>query len=154
MSERSERSAIPFLSCRDAAAAIEFYMKGFAATEPGPRWTDPEGKVGHAELVIEGARVMVADEFPEIGVVSPQSLGGSGVSIGLTVDDVDAFAERAVAAGATLVRPPADQDYGERTATITDPYGHRWLVSTPTKEMTEAELRRSAEAYGTGTPTN
>jgi PhnB protein len=146
----SERSAIPYLCCRDAAGAIEFYMKAFGATEAGPRWVDPDGKVGHAEISVEGARVMVADEFPDIGFVSPHALGGSCVSIGLTVDDIDAFAKAAVDAGADMEQAPTDQDYGERSAKFRDPFGHRWIVGTPMREVTEAELRRSAETYRTG----
>ena len=95
---------IPYLHIQGAARAIEFYQKAFGATEV-LRLTEPEGKVGHAEIPIGGARIMLADEYPEHGVLGPKSLGGTSVSLHLTVPDVDAFARQAVAAGAKLPKP-------------------------------------------------
>src|SRR6266478_3024499 len=105
--------AMPYLICRDAAHAIEFYKKAFGAAER-ERITMPDGKVGHAEIKISGAILMLADEFPNMGARSPQSLGGTAVSILIYVEDVDAFVARAVAAGAKVIQPPADQFYGDR----------------------------------------
>ena len=97
-------TAIPYLCVQDAAGALELYVKAFGATE-AMRLSEPGGKVGHAEILIDGARIMLSDEYPDHGVLSPKTLGGAGVSIHLNVDDVDAFVARAVAAGATLKRP-------------------------------------------------
>jgi PhnB protein len=137
--------AIPYLSCKNSAAAIDFYKKAFGATEL-MRMTQPDGRVGHAELKIGGALIMMADEFPEMGVLSPQSLGGSPVGIHIYVQDVDAVAERAVAAGAKLLRPVADQFYGDRSATMEDPYGHKWFFATHKEDVSPEELKRRHEA--------
>jgi len=137
--------ATPYLCCRDAARALEFYKQAFGATEV-MRLADPGGRIGHAEIKIGGALIMMADEHPEFGVISPQALGGSPVSIHVYVDDVDAFVARATAAGATLVRPVADQFYGDRTATLDDPFGHRWSFATHTEDVSADELQRRYKA--------
>ncbi|HVE65374.1 MAG TPA: VOC family protein [Thermoanaerobaculia bacterium] len=135
----------PYLCCRDAAAAIEFYKKAFGATEV-MRMPDPSGKVGHAELQIGDSRVMLADEFPEIGFLSPATVGGSPVMIHLYVEDVDTTANRAVAAGATVTRPVADQFYGDRGGQFQDPFGHKWYVSTHKEDLTPEEIGKRAAA--------
>lgn len=121
----------PYLCTRNAARAIDFYTTAFGATEvyriPGAE----DGKIGHAELRIGDATIMLSDEYPELGVVSPQALSGTTVTMSLIVPDVDAFVQRAVDAGAVLKRPAQDQSYGLRTATILDPFGHRWIIGTP-----------------------
>jgi PhnB protein len=133
----------PYLSVRGAAAAIEFYKRAFGATEaPGSRFVQPDGRVGHAEINIGGARIMLADEFPEIGFSSPESLGGSPVLIHLDVGDVDAVGRQAVAAGAKIVRPIADQFYGDRTGQFRDPFGYTWSVSTRKEELTLEEMQK------------
>jgi PhnB protein len=137
--------AVPYLSCKNAAAAIDFYGKAFGAGEL-MRMTQPDGRVGHAEIQIGAARIMLADEFPEMGFRSPASLGGSPVGIHIYVADVDALAERAVAAGAKLLRPVADQFYGDRSATLEDPFGHRWFFATHKEDVSPEELRRRHEA--------
>lgn len=119
----------PYLCVKGAARAIEFYKRAFGATE-ADRITDG-GKIGHAEIRLYGAPIFLADEFPEIDVLSPESIGGSPVLIHLTVPDVDALTAQAVAAGATLVRPVADQDYGMRNSKVRDPFGYTWMLSTP-----------------------
>jgi PhnB protein len=131
----------PYLSVRDAAAAIEFYKKAFGATEV-TRLIQPDGRVGHAEINIDGARIMLADEFPEIGFRSPESLGGTSVNIHLDVPDVDAVARRAVAAGAKVVRPVADQFYGDRSGQLSDPFGYAWTISTHKETLTTEEMQR------------
>jgi PhnB protein len=133
-------AVIPYLCASDAAGAIEFYKKAFGATEV-LRMTDDKGKVGHAEITIDGARVMVADEWPEGGVYSPQTLGGTPVSFALEVDDVDTVFDQAVAAGATVERAVADQAYGERSGWLVDPFGHRWSVSTRIEDLSKDDLR-------------
>jgi PhnB protein len=118
----------PMLGVHDAAAAIEFYVAAFGAVERG-RMTDEEGKIGHAELSIGPAVIFIADEYPEHNR-SPQQLGGSSVILYVYVPDVDAVAQRAIAAGARLLRPIADQPHGERVAKIEDPFGHVWMLAT------------------------
>ena len=131
----------PYLSLRNAAAAVEFYKKAFGAIET-MRLMQPDGRLGHSEITIEGARIMLADEFPEYGFSSPQTLGGSPIHIHLEVPDVDAFARRAVEAGATLERPVADQFYGARSGQLRDPFGYTWSVSTHKETLSNEEMQR------------
>ena len=134
-------SATPYLSVRDASAAIEFYKKAFGATEV-MRFAQPGGRVGHAEIDIGGARIFLADEFPEIDFRSPESLGGSPVRIHLDVPNVDESARRAIAAGAAVVRPVADQFYGDRSGQFRDPFGYTWVLSTRKEDVSAAEMQR------------
>ncbi len=134
-------SATPYLSIRNAAAAIEFYKAAFDATE-AYRLMQPDGRIGHAEINIGGARIMLADEFPEIGFQSPESLGGSPIHIHLDVADVDAVTRRALAAGATVVRPVEDQFYGDRSGQVRDPFGYTWIISTHKETITPEEMKR------------
>lgn len=127
----------PYLCAKDAASALAFYRDVFGAVETN-RMTDPSGKVAHAEINIGNMAIFIADEFPEIDVLSPQSLGGSPVTIHLMVADVDTIVDRAVAAGATLLRPVADQFHGHRNGKIADPFGHVWMISTPLEGATVA----------------
>jgi len=120
---QQKNTAVPYLIVRNAAAAIEFYKNAFEADEI-MRLEEPDGRIGHAEIRIGDAAIMLADEYPEYGIVGPQTIGGSGVSIHLAVDDADAFAERAAAAGAKILRPVKDEFYGERSGKIQDPFGH------------------------------
>ncbi|MBG0568519.1 VOC family protein [Actinoplanes aureus] len=131
---------VPYLCCADAAAAIEFYTAVFEAVEV-ERWTGDDGRIGHAELTLAGQPLYLADEHPEIGVRSPRALGGTPVSLVLTVPDADATAARAVAAGATVERPVVVQDDGARAGWIIDPFGHRWNLQTPIEHVTPEELR-------------
>jgi PhnB protein len=134
-------AATPYLSIRNAAAALEFYKRAFGATEVS-RLMQPDGRVGHAEINIGGARIMLADEFPEIDFRSPESFGGSPVRIQLEVQDVDAVVLQAVAAGARVVRPVQDQFYGERSGQLSDPFGYTWSISTTREVLTPAEMQR------------
>jgi PhnB protein len=139
---------IPHLCIQGAASAIEFYEKAFGAREVY-RLADPaDGRLGHAEIEIGGSRLMLADEYPDHGALSPRTLGGSPVTLHLQVDDVEAVAERAVAAGARLVRPVADQFYGERTARLEDPFGHVWHLAQTTEEVSPEEMQRRYNAMG------
>ncbi|HYD47125.1 MAG TPA: VOC family protein [Terriglobales bacterium] len=133
-------SAVPYLSCRDANAAIDFYRRAFNATER-MRMPQPDGRVGHAELEIGSARIMLADEYPEMGFLGPQSLGGTPVGIHIYVEDVDALVAQAEKAGAKVIRPPADQFYGDRNATLEDPYGHRWFFATHKEDLTPEQMK-------------
>jgi PhnB protein len=135
----------PYLIVKDAASAIAFYKKAFGATELF-RMPDPSGRIGHAEIKIGDSPIMLADEFPEMGARGPQSLGGSAVSILLYVEDVDARFSQATAAGATVTRPLKDQFYGDRSATLTDPFGHVWHIATHKEDVTPEEMNRRFEA--------
>jgi PhnB protein len=133
----------PYLSVRDAAAAIDFYRRAFGAVETF-RFDDTDGRIGHAELQIGGAALHLADEYPEAGHLGPLSIGGSPVLLALEVPDVDAVVARAVAEGATLVREVADQFYGDRSGQIVDPFGHRWSVTTRGEPLSLEEMQRRA----------
>jgi PhnB protein len=140
--------AIPYLSVGGAARAIEFYARAFGATER-LRLAMPDGRIGHAEIRIGRAAIMLADEFPEMGFRAPRTLGGSPVTIHLYVEDVDALAARAVAAGATVKRPVQDQFYGDRSVTLEDPFGHVWSFATRKEDVPPEELRtRHAKLFG------
>ena len=134
-------AAIPYLMIRGAANAIDFYQKAFGAEEV-MRFPMPDRTIGHAEIRIEGAPVFLADESPEAGMQSPQQLGGTTVTISVYVKDVDTFAQRAVDAGAAVLRPVADKFYGERTVSFKDPFGHTWHFSTVTEELTVEEMMK------------
>jgi PhnB protein len=137
--------ATPYLCCRDAARAIEFYKQAFGATE-FMRLAEPNGKIGHAEMKIGDAVIMLADEYPDHGAISPQSLGGTAVTIHLYVGDVDALVTRAGAAGAKIERPPTDEFYGDRSATLSDPFGHRWMFASHIEDVSPEELGRRYRA--------
>ena len=138
-------SVTPYLIVSGASDAIAFYKKALGAQEV-MRLADPGGKVHHAEIKIGDSRIMMADEHPELQALSPKTVGGSPVSIHLYVADVDGAVERAVAAGAKLVRPVADQFYGDRVGGIEDPFGYRWFIATHKEDLTMDEIRRRAAA--------
>jgi PhnB protein len=138
-------SVTPYLILSDANAAIAFYKAALGAGEV-MRMDDPAGRIHHAEISIGDSRIMLADEHPEIQALSPKTIGGSPVSIHLYVADVDAAVERAVAAGAKLVRPVADQFYGDRVGGIEDPFGYRWFIATHKEDLSMDEIRRRAAA--------
>lgn len=131
----------PYLICKGAAAAIDFYKKAFGATEI-MRMPAPDGRVGHCELKIGDSRVMLADEFPERNIRGPHTLGGTSVSFYLYVDDVDAQFAKALAAGGKVDRPVTDQFYGDRSGTLFDPFGHQWTLATHTEDVPPEEMQR------------
>jgi PhnB protein len=135
----------PYLIVTGAANAIEFYKKAFGATEI-MRLTQPDGKVGHAEIQIGGSRVMLADEALEMGFWSPRSLGGSGTGIMLYVDDVDRAFARAIGAGAKSLQPVKDQFYGDRSGTLSDPFGHMWTIATHVEDLSPEQMQHRMEA--------
>jgi len=135
----------PYLIVDGAASAIEYYQKVFGAIEL-MRLSGPDGKVGHAELMINDSRIMLADEFPEMDARGPRSFGGSPVKMMLYVEDVDATAKRAIAAGAKLVRPIEDQFYGDRAGGLEDPFGHHWHIATHKEDVSAEEIERRAAA--------
>lgn len=131
----------PYLRTRNANAAIEFYTQVFGALEDF-RLTEPNGRVGHAELKFGLATVMVSDEYPEYGIHGPTESVPTGSSIHLHVDDVDAMTEKAVAAGAKLIMEPKDQFYGERSSKVLDPFGHEWLLGSHIEDVSREEIQR------------
>ena len=133
-------SVTPYLYIQGASDAIAFYQKAFGAVETVRM--DWGGKIGHAEIKIGDSHIMIADEFPKMGATSPKTLGGSSSQICLYVEDADAVTAQAIAAGATVVRPIMDQFYGDRSATIEDPFGHRWTVATHKEDVPPEEMRR------------
>lgn len=139
--EKKPLSLTPYIIVKGAGAAISFYEKVFGAKE-SYRLADPEGHVGHAELVIGDGLLMLADEAPAFGALSPPSIGGTAVKLHINVEDVDAVVKRAEKEGATVLRPVQDQFYGERSGMIVDPFGHQWFVATRKEELTPEEMSR------------
>src|ERR1051326_5186369 len=124
----------PYLTAKNASQAIEFYKRAFGAQERY-RLPMPDGRVGHSEITIGDCIVMVADEFPEHGNKSPQSLNGSAVGFAVYVENVDAAFDRAVKAGARVKEPVADKFWGDRSGTVEDPFGHKWMLLTHTEDV-------------------
>ena len=142
-----EDGITPYLCCKGAAAALDFYAVAFGAVET-LRIQGKDGSIGHAGITIEGAPLMVSDEWPDGGVFSPQTLGGSPVTVHMYVKNVDALVSRAEKAGATVVRAPNDEPYGDRAATLRDPFGHRWMVATKKEDVSKEEMEvRFGGAY-------
>jgi PhnB protein len=138
-------SVTPYLIIKGAAQAIDFYKKALGAKEL-MRFPDPSGRIGHAEIKIGNSMVMLADEFPEMNVRGPQSLGGTSVGMCVYVPDADAVFNQAVAAGATVERPMQDQFYGDRAGTIVDPFGHKWTIATHKEDVSLQEMTRRMAA--------
>jgi PhnB protein len=134
----------PFLTVRDAARAIEFYKQAFGATERGVM-KGPDGKIMHAELVIGNSIIMLSDEWPEFGALSPQSIGGSPMGLHIYLDGVDAAFDRAVKAGAEVEMPVMDQFWGDRYGKLKDPFGHKWSIATHVKDMTGDEMKHAMD---------
>lgn len=130
-----------YLRVRDSAAAIRFYVQAFGASERF-RLVEPSGRIGHAELQLGPAVLMLSDAFPEWGLSAPPGDSDIGASVHLHVDDCDAVVSAAVAAGATLLMPPTDQFYGERSARLRDPFGHTWLIGHSIETLTPQEMQR------------
>ena len=137
-------SVTPYLTINGAAQALEFYKTAFGATELFRM--EHGGKIGHAEIKIGDSPIMLADEFPEMGNRSPVSLGGSSVGIMIYVDDVDKIYNQAIAAGGKEVKPLQDQFYGDRSGTLTDPFGHIWTVATHKEDVSPEEIERRLAA--------
>lgn len=118
----------PYLALDDCAAAIRFYADAFGAVETGERYTDGDGRIGHAEIRVFGVTLFVSDEYPDYGARSPKSLGGSHMALHVQVTDADAVARQLVAAGADTLREVTAQPDGERRGTFLDPFGYRWMI--------------------------
>jgi PhnB protein len=137
-------SVTPYLYIRGAANAIEFYKKALGAEELF-RLPDKDGRIGHAELKIGDSVVMLADEYPTMKIVGPQTLGGTSVGLLVYVSDVDTIVGRALAQGAKLDRPIQDQFYGDRSGTVVDPYGHKWTIATHVEDVPPEEMEERAK---------
>jgi PhnB protein len=138
-------TASPYLAVDDAARAIEYYVNAFGAKEV-MRMDAPGGKVGHAELELGDSKIMLADPFPQASTRPPKELGGTSASVFLYVEDVDAVVKRAVDAGATVTMEVADQFWGDRFGTITDPFGHVWSIATHVEDVPPEEMAARAKA--------
>ncbi len=136
----------PYLVCRNADQAIEFYKKAFGAKEK-TRMLGPDGKIMHAEITIGNCHIMMGEESAEMGMPSPQSLGGSASGVMLYVKNVDALFASAVAAGATVEMPLADQFWGDRYGKIADPFGHKWSLATHIEDMSVKEMARRGDEF-------
>lgn len=139
-------SVTAYLTVHDAAGAIDFYTRAFGAVEV-MRMDGPDGKIGHAEIKIGNSHVMIGDENPAWGARSAKSIGGSPVQLMVYVDDVDTVFPRAIKEGGKEVQPLKNQFYGDRSGTLTDPYGISWTVSTHVEDVAPDEMARRAEAY-------
>jgi uncharacterized glyoxalase superfamily protein PhnB len=138
-------SMAPYIVVRGGEAAIAFYTAAFGATELF-RMTDPsDGRIGHAELTIGDSLLMLSDEYPDFGAVGPDTIGGTAVTLHLATTSVDDDLVCARRAGATVLRAAADQSFGERTALVLDPFGHRWMLSQRIEAVTPEEMQRRWE---------
>jgi PhnB protein len=143
---RDYHSITPYLVVKGGDAAVEFYKKAFGAEERGHmHMKSPDGRTAHAELKIGDSVFMLCDEFPEMKSLSPNSIGGSPVSMYVYVDDVDATFQKAVSAGAKVLDPITDQFWGDRHGLLQDPFGHRWNIATHIKDLSEEEMKKAAE---------
>lgn len=134
-----------YLRVSDTAAAMRFYAEAFGATEKF-RLTEPSGRIGHAEMQMGSSVLMLSDAYPEYGLLAPPGGQDIGCSVHLHVADADAMAATAVAAGATLLMPPTDQFYGERSCRLRDPFGHTWLIGHELESLTPEEMQRRYDA--------
>jgi PhnB protein len=137
----NELTLTPYIVVKDAARAIRFYVDAFGAVE-NYRLTEPNGKIGHADLRIGDGQLMLADEYPDWGALSPASVGGTPVSLHLYVVDVDAVVKHATELGATVLRQPKDEFFGDRSAMVMDPFGHRWHLATHKEDVAPAEMQK------------
>ncbi|MFD6888227.1 VOC family protein [Streptomyces sp. NPDC059957] len=134
----------PYLCIDGAAAGIDFYVSVLGARER-MRMAAPGGKIGHAELELGNSVIMLADEYPDIGFRSPKSVGGTPVTLHVYVEDVDGVLAKALARGATELRPIKDEFYGDRTGQFEDPFGHRWSIATHIEDVPADELEKRSE---------
>jgi PhnB protein len=144
-------SITPYMTVRDAARAIEFYKQAFGATEKGVM-KGPDGKIVHAELRIGDSMIMLGDEMPEWGSLSPLSTGGTGMGLHIYVEDVDTAFDRAVKAGATVEMPVADMFWGDRYGKLADPFGHKWSIGTHKADLTMEEMEKGMKAMAQDMP--
>ena len=135
-------TATPYMMCKGASGAIEFYKKAFGAVEI-MRMAGPDGVIGHAEIKIGDSHIMLADEHDGMGFYGPEHYGGSPISILLYVENADETVNTAVKAGATVTRPLKDEFYGDRAGAIVDPFGHQWYIHTHIKDVSMEEMKKA-----------
>jgi PhnB protein len=135
----------PYLAVDDADQAIDYYKRAFGAKER-VRMEAPDGRIGHAELEVGDSLVMLSDPFPQASTTPPKELGGTSASVFMYVDDVDAVVKQAVDAGATITMEVADQFWGDRFGSITDPFGHLWSIATHVEDVPPEEMEERAKA--------
>ncbi len=136
----------PYLTVDNAAEAIRFYKKAFGAEEV-MKLRAPDGKLGHVEMKIGDSPFMIADEYPEMDMVGPRKRGGATSGLVVYVDDADLFFDRAVRAGATVIRGVEDQFYGDRSGQLEDPFGHRWTIGTHKEDVPAEEMQRRFDEW-------
>jgi PhnB protein len=139
--ESPAQTVTAYFAVRNAASALDFYGRAFGAEEI-MRLTDETGRIGHAEMRIGNSVMMLSDEHPDFGAISPPTLGGSAVRFHILVDDADAAVSAAVEAGATVLRPVEDQFYGMRSGMVADPFGHMWFIAAPLEQVSPGEIQR------------
>jgi PhnB protein len=147
----SENTVLAHFIVKNAADALDFYSRAFGAEELF-RLVDPDGRIGHAEIRIGHTLLMLADEHPDFGAVSPPSLGGTTVSFHIVVSDAEQAVGRALEEGATLIRPIQEQFYGARSGMVADPFGYRWFIAHPTEEVAPDEMQRRYTSLLQGQP--
>lgn len=143
----THQGCLPRLCVHDAAAALLFYSKAFGASEDY-RLLMPDGRIGNAEFSMGTARFMITDEFPDYDAKSPQTLGGSPVTLHLYVKDVDSFCKKAVAEGLKVIRPITDEFYGDRIGKFQDPFGHIWMIATHIKDVSVQDMQKVCDSFG------
>lgn len=132
----------PYITAKGAADAIKFYVDALGAVESF-RLTDPgDGRIGHAEIKIGDDAIMISDEYPDFGALSPDTLGGTPVKLHVYVDDVDAVVAKALSLGATELRAVKDEFFGDRSGSFADPFGHVWMVATKTEDVSPEEMQK------------
>jgi PhnB protein len=138
----STTSMSPYMTVSNATGAIDFYVAAFGAEEVF-RLVDPaDGRIGHAEIVIGGVTIMLSDEYPDFGALSPETIGGSPVKFQVYVSDVDAAFSSALALGASELRPVKDQFFGDRSGMLIDPFGHSWTIASKGNEVSPEEMQK------------
>jgi PhnB protein len=139
-------TVMPYIVCRGAAKAIEFYKRALGARAKAVM-AAPDGSIMHAEILIEGSVVMLGDEMPAMGATSPETIGGTASGIFIYTTNVDKAYARAIAAGAKAEMPPADMFWGDRYCKFIDPFGHRWSVATHIEDVAPKEMARRSDAF-------
>lgn len=143
----------PYVCPRECAKAIDWYVDVFGAVEDGDRFVDPDGRIGHAQVILDGANLMLSDAYPDYGAVAPEPGNTTATfALHLYVPDVDATVAAAESAGALVQRAPEDQPYGSRMATLVDPFGVRWMVATQVRDVGAEEMARQAREFSGAEP--
>jgi PhnB protein len=150
-SAQSGQAVTPYFTVKNAVAALDFYARAFGAEEL-LRLTDDDGRIGHAEIRIGKSVMMLSDEYPDFGALSPPTIGGSPVKFHLQVENAERAVDRAVEAGATVLRPLSDQFYGLRSGMLADPFGHIWFIAAPIEKVPNKEMQRRYSRALSGEP--